>query len=205
MSVRPHINVGVIYGITFIAAGSVPAGAPVPPANGYYMCLMHMDYSKLDETSLSLYDQVDDRGIGLFETIPFFKLRNEETLEEVVVPETYIDGFPNINVQRYPKLMLAINLGIVKNPGVLSALADDVVGFIKTEFPALTGLTTANTELMTYKYEWLSLDDLNEVTEVDPMSENPYVRRMRLEREVATLKARVASLEAALVMVPKEV
>lgn len=139
-----QININRTYKFVFIS--DPPDGHPDAPTDGYYLVLQELTYNELLEAGIDTYP------VSSYQNLDFYKLKNQSNNQIVYVPESYIAEFPEIDVQRYPKLVMTINLGLVNNPSVLDGLKEQIAGTIN------------NLDCALFAIPWVFGDSPNEVT-----------------------------------------
>jgi hypothetical protein len=110
---------GSVYKFVFIE--SVPAGHPATPSDGTYKVIQEMTHDELRTNA-----RIDTYPAATYADVVFYKIQSTDTSLIVYVPETYITGFPVVDVREYPKIVLTMNLGIVANPNILNSLQTEI-------------------------------------------------------------------------------
>lgn len=108
----------------FIFVDSAPSGHPAVPDDGCYKLLQILTYNELLAAGITTYPKTS------YADSAFYKIEHVNTAVIVYIPATYLDVHPVIEVHRYPKMMLALDLGVINNDAVLTNLETDIAGVI---------------------------------------------------------------------------
>jgi len=133
--------------------------------------------------------------IDLLAVESFYRLESKENEGTVIyAPKGYIVGVPNPAVDRYPKLMVTLNLGVFKDPDVLAALNTGLEQYVKGVF----GVTT-EAEVTVWGEEWLTNSEYDTIVEHREHDVtgiiNYYQESRKKDAQIVKMGQRMAALE----------
>lgn len=119
---------------------------------------------------------------------------NNSDVDDLYIPVLYCDELPNINVKKYYKLALGVNLGILDDKYTLEATRD----VMQEQLSAAFGFTEEAT-IFEITSTWLSKEEYDAIDAARQTTAkhviNHYSTNQELQKEIIRLKSAVAGYQ----------
>ena len=199
------LRVGVNYRFEFEAPLSSLGYTVDQPDSGFYELTKIISNAQMradnEDDIKATWDLPSNSSAADYETARdtyandrMFFLRNLVTDEVIVVPSSLIITFPREDVAQYGKVIISADLGVVKNPDLVSGATDIIKDHILSDYGV-----DSSPFLSIYKKVWMVDSDVDAI-EQDRLNNkardyNLFADVTRLTAEKIELVARVAALE----------
>lgn len=177
--------------------------------NGIYKVECLLSYSEVLEQGLDIYaltyqpNGLDEAAfkadLDLIRTNKIAKLVSvTDTSKILYIPEKLFSKIPEISVQKYFTMGLAVNLGIIDDSELLGVVKTEVEQVVQS----MVGLS-AQAVVYTVKENWLTQADFKVIDDARKASvtrvSNHYVDKQKLIKEIDSLKTLIAHYEQLLI------
>lgn len=190
-----------VYYFTFVTA--------LESLNGIYKVESLLSYSEVLGQGLDIYAltyQVNGLDEAAFKTdLESIRLNKITKLVSVTdankilyIPEKLFSKIPEINVQKYLTMGLAVNLGIIDDAELLGVVKTEVEQVVQ----AMLGVAT-QAVVYTVKENWMTQAEFKTIDDARKVSitrvSNHYVDKQKLIKEIDSLKTLIAHYEQLLI------
>jgi hypothetical protein len=177
--------------------------------NGIYRCTHKLNLTELISSDVnmsnSLYSKVNktsaewDADVLIYKDDVFLKLDSPEddTMEDmsIYIPTMLVDGYPDPNVQRYQRLVLGYDLGIFKDPGMLTTATMSIQETMDKEIG-----TDSIIDISVYDHVWLTDTEYQSIEQQRVTNRqnvvNYYSESVRLTNELTQKRAEITYLKS---------